>query len=162
MDILPKVEQLEDKHVAYVSFKGDYRGKSEVFANLFKTLGDWAGPKGLFNTETVMISAYNNDPQVTPPDELLLDVCMTVPEDVEVEGDIKKRTLPGGKYVVADVELAGPHEYEEAWGALVKWIADNNLEEMDTEGRPWYEIYKNDPKTHPEGHYILDMCASIK
>jgi AraC family transcriptional regulator len=162
MNISPKVEQLPDTHVAYVSFKGDYRGKSEVFANLFRKLAAWAGPKGLMDEKTVMISSYNNDPMVTPPEELLLDVCMTAPENVEVEGDIQKKVLPGGKYVVASFELTGPQEYEEAWGALVKWIADNDLLEMDTKERAWYEVYKNDPKTHPKGHYLLDMCAAVK
>ncbi len=161
MNISPTIEQLPDRHVAYIPFKGDYRGKSEVFADLFNRLFSWAGPKGFMNAETDAISSYNNDPMVTPPEELLLDVCVTAPEDVEVEGDVQKRVLPGGKYVVASLELTGPQEYEEAWGALVKWMTDNNVE-MDTEDRSWYEVYKNDPAKHPEGHHILDMCAAVK
>jgi len=108
-----------------------------------------------------MLSAYLNDPGTTPPEELRLDVCLTIPEDAEVEGEVQKKVLPGGKYVVASLELTGPEQYEEAWTALVRYIKDNNIE-MDTETRPWYEIYKNDPKQHPEGRHILDMCAAVK
>jgi AraC family transcriptional regulator len=109
----------------------------------------------------VMISSYNNDPGTTPPEELLLDACITLPEDAEIEGEgeVKLRTLKGGKYVVASLELTGPQEYEVAWNAIVKWIQDNG-HEMNTD-RSWYEIYKNDPNTHPKKHHLLDMCAAI-
>jgi AraC family transcriptional regulator len=162
MNITPEVKELAAQHVACVSFIGDYRGKAEIFGDLFAKLGAWAGPKGLFNEDTRMISAYNNDPQTTLPEELSLDVCVTVPEDVTGEGEIKTKILPGGTYVVASVELTGPEQYEESWAALVAWLVDNEFE-MDTDGtRPWYEIYKNNPQDHPEGHHILDMCAAVK
>jgi AraC family transcriptional regulator len=107
-------------------------------------------------------SAQIPDPQTTPPEELSLDVCVTVAEDVMGEGEIQTKVLPGGKYVVASVELTGPEQYEEAWVSLVTWLQENGFE-MDTDGaRPWYEIYNNNPQEHPEGHHILDMCAAVK
>lgn len=162
MNISPEVKELAEQRVAYIPFVGDYRGKPEVFGNLFTKLGAWAGSKGLFNENTKMISAYNNDPQTTPPEELSLDVCITAPESVTGEGEIQTKVLPGGTYVVASLELTGPEQYEEAWAALVAWLVENEFE-MDTDGaRPWYEIYKNNPQDHPNGHHILDMCAAVK
>ncbi len=156
----PEIKELNEKTVAYVSFIGNYIGNSKVFADLFGKLGKWAGPKGLFNQDTVFISSYQDDPKVTPPEEMKVEVCMTIPEDTEVEGEVKKQTLPGGKYVVMNVELSGPQEYGDAWMKIVEWMKENNKEIDMT--KPSYEIYLNDPKEHPEGHHILDVCMSTK
>ncbi len=97
MNISPEVQELSERHVAYISFIGDYRGKPEVFSSIFTKLFAWAAPKKLMNSDTLMISAYNNDPGTTPPEELSLDGCMTVPEDAETESEVQKKMLPGGK-----------------------------------------------------------------
>lgn len=154
-----KIQELSERHVAYVFYKGNYQGNAEIFAGLFGKLMGWAGPKGLITPDTVMLSAYQDDPEKTPPEELTVEVCITAPEDVEVEGDVKKKLLPGGKYAVASVELKGPQEYGEAWEHVAKWAEENNYE-IDM-SRPSYEIYKNNPQEHPQGHHLLDVCMSV-
>lgn len=157
----PEVKELNEKVVAYVTFIGNYMGNSEVFANLFGKLCGWAGPKGLIGADTTFLSCYQDDPKTTPPEELKLEVCMTVPKDVEVDNPgVKKKTLPGGEYVVMNVELSGPEEYGLAWEKVVVWMKENN-KEIDM-SRPSYEIYLNDPNRHPKGHHILDICMSSK
>ncbi|MCK5107515.1 MAG: GyrI-like domain-containing protein, partial [Nanoarchaeota archaeon] len=135
-------------------FIGNYMGNTKVFKDLFDKLCGWAGPKNLINQDTVFRSAYYDDPQVTPPEELKLDVCMAIKDNVEVEGDIQKQILPGGKYVVMNAELTNAEEYEPAW------MKENNLE-IDI-SRPSYEIYLNNPEEHPEKHHILDICMATK
>ena len=76
--------------------------------DLFQKLMGWAGPKGLITGDTVFLSSYHDDPKVTPQDELVLDLCMTISPDTEVEGEIQKKILPGGKYAVMHAELSGP------------------------------------------------------
>lgn len=155
----PQIQELPERHVAYVSFTGNYIGNSQVFEGLFGKLMGWAAPKGLITPNTVMLSSYQDDPKTTPPDELHVEVCMVAPEDVEVEGEVQKKILPGGKYAVATFELEGPQEYGAAWENVVKWIDENNYT-IDM-SRPSYEIYKNNPKEHPQGHHILDICMSV-
>ena len=154
------IKQLEEREVAYVTFTGNYMGNSEVFKGLFDKLCGWAGPKNLITSGTVFISAYYDDPQTTKPEDLRLDVCMTIPPDTEVEGEIKKQTLPGGKYVVMKTELKGPEEYGPAWMEVVEWMKNNN-EEIDM-SRASYEIYLNNPEEHPEKHHILEICMAAK
>ena len=156
----PEITEIEERNVAYVSFVGNYVGNAKVFAELFGKLGNWAGPKQLIGPDTLFMSAYYDDPGVTPPEELKLDVCMTIGDDVEAEGEIKKKKLPGGKYVVMRVELTGSEEYTPAWEKVVEWLMQNNLE-IDL-SRPSYEIYLNDPEQHPQKHHILDICMSVK
>lgn len=156
----PEITELEERTVAYVSFVGNYVGNTEVFAELFGKLGNWAVPKQLFGPNNLFMSAYYDDPGVTPPEELRLDACMTVADDVEVEGDIKKQTLPGGKYLVMRAELTGTEEYGPAWEKIVEWLIQNNLE-IDM-SRASYEIYLNDPEQHPQKHHVLDICMPVK
>ena len=156
----PEIKELDGKTVAYVSFIGNYMGNAQVFKELFEKLCGWAGPKQLIGQDTIFLSSYQDDPKITPPDELKLEVCMTIKDDVEVEGDIKKKKLPGGKYAVMGAELTGAEEYGPAWNKLVEWMKENNLE-IDM-SRPSYEIYLNNPEEHPEKHHIVDICMSVK
>ena len=155
-----KIKELDERLVAFVSFTGNYIGNSQVFKDLFDKLCGWAGPKGLITEDTVFLSSYQDDPEVTPPEELTVEVCMTISDDVEVEGNVQKKTLPGGKYVVMNIELNGPEEYGDAWKKVVDWMKENDAE-IDM-SRPSYEIYKNDPNEHPENHHILDICMAVK
>lgn len=156
----PEIMEIEERNVAYVSFVGNYLGNAKVFEELFGKLFSWAGPKQLMGQDTLLMSAYYDDPGVTPPEELKLDVCMTIKDNIEVEGEIQKKKLPGGKYVVMRAELTGAEEYGPAWETVVEWLIQNNLE-IDM-SRASYEIYLNSPEEHPEKHHILDICMPIE
>lgn len=156
----PEIKELEEINVAYVSFIGNYLGNVKVFEELFNKLCSWAGQKQLMGKDTVLMSAYYDDPCVTPAEELKLDVCMTIADDTKVEGEIQKKKLPGGKYAVMRTELTGPEEYGPAWEKVVDWVIQNNLE-MDM-SRASYEIYLNSPEEHPDKHHILDICMPVK
>jgi len=156
----PKIEELTERNVAFVSYTGNYIGNSQLFAELFGKLCGWAGPKGLITPESVFLSSYQDDPGVTPPDELKLDVCMSIPEGTEVDGDIQKKTLPGGRYVVMQAELTSPEEYGPAWTAVVDWMEENK-QTLDM-SRPSYEIALNNPEEHPEKHHIVNICMSVQ
>ncbi len=88
MEILnePEIKEIEERNVSYVSFVGNYLGNTKVFDDLFTKLLGWAGPKQLMGPDTILMSAYYDDPSVTPPEELKLDVCMTIEDDIKVEG----------------------------------------------------------------------------
>lgn len=156
----PTIKHLDERQVAFVSYQGNYMGNPQVFKDLFEKLGAWAGPKQLIGPDTVFLSAYQDDPNVTPPDELTLEACMSIADDVEVEGEIQKKVLPGGEYAVMNFELAGSQDYGPAWNQVVDWAKENGYE-VDM-SRPSYELYLNDPEQHPEKHHIIDVCLSVK
>lgn len=158
----PDVLDIDPKEVVYVSFVGNYIGNASVFEKLFGTLCGWAGDKQLFGPETRLLSAYYDDPDTTPPEELRVDVCMTIPPGIEIplDGEIQRQTLPGGKYAVMRAELTGPEEYSPAWYAIAGWINENNLE-LDL-SRPGYEIYLNSPDEEPEKLHRVEICLALK
>ncbi|MDM8565590.1 GyrI-like domain-containing protein [Candidatus Halobeggiatoa sp. HSG11] len=156
----PKIEKLTEKTVVFVSYTGNYMNNPQIFVDLSNKLCGWAGPKGLISPKSIFLSSYQDNPEVTPPDELKLDLCMVVSDETQVDSDIQKKNLPGGQYVVMYAELEGPEEYGPAWNAVVEWMKNNN-HEIDM-SRPSYEIYLNNPEEHPEKHHIVNICMSLK
>lgn len=155
-----EVKKLPEMSVAYVRHIGDYKGNSKLFEKLFGKLCGWAGPRGLIGKDSKFLSIYYDDPKVTDGDKLRLDVCMTVPEIIEVSGEINKQTLASGEYAVARFELKEPKDYETAWTSVYQdWLPQSGYQPDD---RPAYEIYQNDPKEHPEGLHIVDICVPVK
>ena len=154
-----EVQQLPDREVAYVRHIGPYVGNGELFGELFMKLTKWAGPRGLMGPETLAMSVYYDDPAVTDDDKLRLDCCVTVPETAQGEGEIGRTRLPGGAYAVARFEIP-PSQYSDAWNAVMGgWLPESGYQPDD---RPCYELYRNDPRQHPEGKQIVDICVPVR
>ncbi len=160
MDLNIEVKEMPEMHVAYVRHIGPYKGDIELFGRLFNKLMAWAGPRGIIRfPETKMLTAYYDNPDITDESKLRVDACITVPADTKVSGEIGKATIPGGKYAVAHFEL-NQDQYAEAWEAVYsRWLPGSGFQ---PEGCPSYELYHNDPKQHPEGKCIVDICIGVK
>ena len=155
-----EVKDMPDIHVAYLRHIGPYAGDHALFDRLFNKLFTWAGPRGLLNfPETKVISIYYDNPDLTDADKLRLDVCISVPEDTEVDGEIGKTKITAGKYAIAHFEISG-EEYGKAWAALfVGWFPESGYQPADG---PCYEHCLNDPKEHSENKHVVDICVPVK
>ena len=160
-NIQVEVKNMPEFHVAYVRHIGPYKGDNELFENLFIKLMNWAGPRGLLRfPKTTVMSVYHDDPKITEEDKLRTSACVTVPEGTPVEGEIGKMKIPGGEFAVASFELTGGEEYEKAWNFVFgEWLPESCYQPDD---RRCYEIYHNNPKEHPEGLHIVDICVPVK
>lgn len=157
----PQLQTLPERVVVAASYTGNYMNNPAVFKDLFTKLQAWGEANNTITEQTEWISAYYNDPNVTPPEELKLDCCITVPADTEINSpDLTKKTMPGGDYIVMHCELEKPEEYGPAWMELVKYCQENNYQ-IDM-SRPSYENYLMDPEKHPEKHHLVDMCMAVK
>ena len=143
-------------HVAYIRHTGSY---SQI-GDALQRLGRWAGPRRLFrHPDTRFLAIYHDNPDVTPIERLRSDACITVPEGTKVKRDIGLMTLPGGLYAAAYVEI-DPTQYGEAWDRLFSdWLPESGYQPDD---RPCYELYLNDPRKHPEGKHIVEICEPIR
>ena len=155
-----EVKEIPEMHVAYIRHIGPYAGDEELFGNLFNRLFTWAGPRGLLNfPETKIISIYHDNPEITSEAKLRTDVCITVPQDTRVDGEIGKATIPAGKYAIAHFEIT-PDQYGDAWNALYGgWLPESGYQPDD---RPCFEFYLNNPEQHPEGKHIVDIYAPVR
>ncbi len=155
-----EVKDMPELNVAYVRHIGPYKGDSELFEGLFEKLMKWAGPRGLIQfPETQCLSVYHDNPEITDEDKLRTSVCMTVPKDTRVEGEIGQMRIPGGKFAVANFEI-NSNEFEDAWNTLMGgWMPESGYQPDD---RLCYEICHNNPKEHPENKHIVDICVPVK
>lgn len=150
-----EVKPMPPLTVAYVRHIGPFQGVAQAFQKLMQ----WAGPRGLIRfPQTQMLAIYHDSPHITETDKLRSDACITVPPDTKVEGEIGKTDIPGGLCAVAHAEI-DQTEFGQAWDALMDWMAGSGYQPDD---RPCYEIYLNDPKSHPEGKFIIEICQPVK
>jgi AraC family transcriptional regulator len=122
-----------------------------LFANLFDTLFKWTGARDLLKfPDTQCMSVYHDDPQLVEEEKLRVSICLTVPEDTQVDG---------GKYALGRFELDAT-QYGEVWGAMYAgWLPDSGYQPDD---RPATERYLNDPNEHPEGKHIVEIAIPVK
>jgi AraC family transcriptional regulator len=150
-----EVKERSPLTVAYVRHIGAFQGVAQAFQKLMQ----WAGPRGLIRfPQTQMLAIYHDSPHITETDKLRSDACISVPRDTKVEGEIGKADIPGGLYAVAHAEIDAT-EFGQVWDALMDWMADSGYQPDD---RPCYEVYLNDPQSHPQGKFIIDVCEPVK
>jgi AraC family transcriptional regulator len=159
-EINVEVKDVPDFTVAYIRHIGPYKGDDQLFERLIEKLCKWAGPRGILNfPETKLFAVYHDNPDITDEEKLRTSICISIPEDTEVTGEFGKMLLQGGKYAVANFELSND-EYEEAWKAVYgSWLPQSGYQPDD---RAPYELYLNDPKTHPENKCIVDIHIPVK
>jgi len=118
----------------------------------------WAGPRDLIGPNTLIIGISHDSPEVTPPEKCRYDACITVDESVQPDGQIGIRELGAGKYAIHRFE--GPtNEIGNAYKILFgEWFPYSGYQPADS---PCLEIYLSDPKSHPKGHIVTDICVPV-
>ncbi len=151
-----EVKQMPEWNVVYARHIGPYNKIGEAFERIYK----WAGPRGLVRfPETKSLAVYHDSPEVTDPSKLRSDACLTVPSGTKVEGEIGTMKIPGGLFAVAHVEI-DMTQFGEAWDKLVgEWMPKSGYQPDD---RMCYELYLNDPDTHPQKKFIVDICEPVR
>ena len=155
-----EVKEMPEFNVAYVRHIGPYKGDTELFGSLFEKLFKWAGPRGLLGSPDMkVLCVYHDDPEITDDDRLRTSVCVTVPEDTKVDGEVGKMKIAGGKFAVAHFEI-NTDEFEEAWNLVCgQWLPESGYQPDD---RLCYELCLNNPEEHPEGKHIVDICVPVR
>lgn len=150
------VRNLPDIRVAYVRSLGPYT--AERIAPAFRQLFQWATPRGLVGPKVKVLSVWAN-PSVTPEDKLIHDACIGVPESVGADKWVDVQVLPGGLFAIYHCETS-PAQLDEAWKRLtLNWLISSDYQPDD---RPLYQIYCNNPATHPSKHCVLALCLPVK
>jgi len=155
MDTKVEIKEMPEMKVVYCRHTGQFNQIYKAYEKVMR----WAGPRGLLRfPETKTITVYHDDPAITSIDKVRQDACITVNEDVKVDGEIGKMTISSGKYAVGRFEIEVT-EFEQAWNTMCLWLTESGYEPGD--GSP-YELYYNDHNQHPEKKFILDICIPIK
>ena len=158
-----QVCNMPDMNVAYIRHHGQYNPHDkELFKGLFSKLMCWAIPRQLFNPpETKAMTVYSSGhPDITEPENMTVDVCITVNKDTVVDGDIGKRVISGGQYALISLQDATMEECSEAWDSVFNnWLPESGYQ--PGEGS-YYCHHLNDPEQHPDKLYNIEMYLPVQ
>ena len=146
--------------VAYVRHIGPYKGNHKHFEDLWTKLMSWAGPRDLLKQNDLKcLCAYQDDPEVSDETNLRVSICISVPADTKVDGEIGKMGILSGKYAVAHFEI-NPEENQNTWNYIFgEWMSKSGYQPDDG---LWYELMLQDPASHPEHKHVIDIHVPVK
>ena len=150
-----KIEHREPTRVAFMRHVGPYGEVGETWDRFLPVLGK----EGLLGGDSLFIGICHDDPEVTPPDKIRYDACVTVDEGFQPSGDIGVQIIPGGAYAVTT--HFGPYQklgetYTELLG---RWLPRSGYELRAT---PCFESYLNDPQSTDPEDLITDIYAPLQ
>jgi len=155
MDTKIEIKEMPEFNVIYCRHTGQFNQIGKVYEKLMK----WAGPRGLLNfPKTKTITVYHDDPAITAIEQVRQSACITVENDVKVDGEIGKMKLESGKYSVGHFEI-DENGFEKAWNTMCLWFTESGYQPR--EGFP-YELYYNSPDEDDKHKFILDICIPVK
>ena len=149
-----ELRTLPKTRIAFVRHVGPY---DEVSAT-WETLTDWAGLNGLFDGETQFFGACFDDPEVTSPERLRYDACITVGGDCEADGEIGIQVLRGGRYAVTLHEGAYSRLGETYAALFGRWFATQSYEPGPA---PCFEFYLNDPDSTEPDDLLTEVWVPV-
>ncbi len=154
------VKTMQAYTVAYVRHIGPYKGDARLFEQLWGRLMAWAGPRELMQQKDLRcLCVYQDDPEITDENNLRLSVCISVPRDMKMDGQIGTMEIPAGKYVAVRFELR-EDEYQQAWNYVYgEWMPKSGYQPDDG---VCYELMLNDPATHPEHKHRVEIHVPVK
>jgi AraC family transcriptional regulator len=149
------VKDLSTVRVAALAHHGDYH----TIGDSFGRLAAWAAGKGFLTHETPSFGIYYDDPMSRPKSELLSDACLSAPDTVKGDSNVKMKQTPGGKCAV--FTFTGPYaELEKPYRWLYEtWLPQSGEEPRD---EPPYEAYLNDARSTPPHQLLTSICIPLK
>jgi AraC family transcriptional regulator len=150
-----KIENIKPMRVAFVRHVGPYNQVSKAWDRLSTHLGK----DGHLGSGSKFIGICYDDPEVTAPDKVRYDACITVEESFVPENEIAVQTVGGGEYAVTT--HFGPYNklgeiYSRLFG---EWLLQSSRE---LRPEPCLEFYLNDPDGTDPDELITDICLPLK
>ncbi len=149
------IQQLKPIRVAFMRHVGPYSAVGETWDKFLPFLGK----EGLISGNSLFIGICHDDPEVTPPDKIRYDACVSVDADFVPTGDIGVQVIAGGDY--ARTTHFGPYSrlgqtYSQLLG---QWLPRSGRELRTS---PCFEIYLNDPQSTDPEDLITDIYAPLE
>jgi len=152
-----EVKETAGMTVAYIRNTGPWNGDRENYQKLRSVLFSWAGAKGLLGRDNFKyLILYHDNPDITGSDKLRMSLCVTVPPETSVDGEIGKLEIEAAKCAVGRFELTA-NDFQRAWEWMFGvWLPGSGFQPDD---KPYYETYPEEPKGEK---FIVDFCIPVK
>jgi DNA gyrase inhibitor GyrI/AraC-like DNA-binding protein len=134
-------------------------GKPELIGDTYERLFQWAYAKGLAQLPGFKaVTVYHDNPRITEAAYVRQSACVTLEEGVSTDGDISPLSIRAGRYVIGHVELL-PAQFPKAWESMCVWVMEHGFAFRDGD---YFEVYRNDYRTHPEHKFLVDICIPVE
>ncbi|MBE3641948.1 AraC family transcriptional regulator [Bacillus cereus] len=156
-----EIVTVDDINVAYIRHIGTYRELTIAFPKMIEKLFHYAAKQNYHVFEdTIVLTIYHDHHEFTEDYQLRTSLCITIPDESAVEtSDIGIMVIPSGKYAVGHFEIF-QDEYKGAWDFIYgEWLPNSGYKPRDAYP---FEMYKNDPRQHPENKHIVDIYVPIE
>lgn len=156
-----EIVTVDDINVAYIRHTGTYEELTIAFPKMIEKLFHYAAKQNYHVFEdTKVLTIYHDHHEFTEDYQLRTSLCITIPDESAVEtSNIGIMVIPSGKYAVSHFEIQ-QDEYKGAWDFLYgEWLLNSGYKPRDAYP---FEMYKNDPRQHPENKHIVDIYVPIE
>lgn len=149
-----KIENIEPMRVAFVRHVGPYNQAGVAWEKLCTHLGK----EGCLGPESKFVGICYDDPEVTPPEKIRYDACITVDESFVPTDEIGVQTIGGGEYAVTT--HFGPYDnLSQTYSRLFRdWLMKSDREISQD---PCMEFYLNDPESTEPDDLLTDVCLPL-
>ncbi|MCZ6943964.1 AraC family transcriptional regulator [Bacillus mycoides] len=148
-------------NVAYIRHVGTYKDLAIDFPKMIEKLFHYALEKKYHVFEdTKVLTIYHDHHEFTEDYHLRTSLCITIPDEASVgTSEIGIMVIHSGKYAVGHFEIF-QDEYKGAWDFLYgEWLPNSGYKPRDSYP---FEVYRNDPRQHPENKHIVDIYVPIE
>lgn len=155
-----EVKIIEEIKAIYLRHTGSYEELAASFQGLLSKLVNWAMARNLIKYDGIkLFSIYHDNPEFTHAKNLKTSICLVVSRDVKVDGDIGQLQIPSGKYAIGHFTTE-QCEHSAAWDYFYgEWLLKSGFQPADGY---IFEMFLNDPNTHPENKHIFDIYLPVK
>ncbi len=149
---------MPEMNVVYIRHRGPYNLIGQAIEKIMK----WSAARDLINfPDTKIISVYHDDPNITEKEKLRFR-CMYYSSGRSLKQTEKSAAMlyPGGKFAVGStwkLDMMNLVKPGIGW-----WESGFPKNGFQSDNRLCYEICLNDPKKHPEGKFVVDICEPVK
>jgi AraC family transcriptional regulator len=150
-----EIKTIPSRRVAFVRHVGPYNNVGIAWEKLCSQLGKdgWVGG------DTLFIGVCYDDPDVTPPEKIRYDACITVNDQFQPVGDVGVQVLPGGEF--ATTTHTGPYEaLSKSYSRLMGQWLPRSGRKLGT--NPGYEIYLNSPENTAPKDLLTDLYVPLE
>lgn len=154
-----KIKTLPPCRVAYIRTVGAAYSYEAVKPAIYHII-QWALPRALIHEGTYLRGIAWNNPDLTPADKLIYDVCIEVPKNVKADRWVSVQTLPGGEHAAyRSLAEVRQHENQNEFMRLFYWLF---FSEYRAEAPPYLNTYFNMAENHPKGLADIELCIPVK
>ncbi|MCX7746422.1 MAG: AraC family transcriptional regulator [Clostridia bacterium] len=155
-----EVRMIEEIKAIYLRHVGSNEELAVAFQGMMSRLMNWANARDLLNNDSKPFAIYHDNPEFTAQGNLKTSICLTVSQNVDVDSEIGKIVIPSGKYAIGHFEVDEPSDHAAAWNYIYgEWLPNSGFQ--PDEGYV-FEMYMNDPMTHPEKKHFIDIYLPVK